>query len=327
MDFDRWLNAVRDRKQGGQTTRGHVEGLGISPYKPLLIAAVLARINQAKIATSEIVLDNALTALYSNMRRLLFPDWPHEDDPRQPFVRLAPEVWEMQAHSEHKTELAAILGAGASASWKAAMKRTECARLPESVFLTLRDNAAARDRLARIVLEQLQSSGEASMNPPDIKGLAILARLICSDDPAEAFLKESHGIDYMLEKAIEERVVADWSTTPFSDAGVVLHTNAKGELLGRQYPAGSWAIDLLGWQEAKNCWWVIEIKRGSGSDKAVGQVARYMGWIERNPIQGRSLVRGIVLARTIGRGLDHACHALPNIEPWTFDENLCIHAA
>jgi len=131
----------------------------------------------------------------------------------------------------------------------------------------------------------------------------------------------------MLESAIEERIVHEWSATPFADAGVQLHTGTNGDLIGREHSAGRWAIDLLGFQEAEHCWWIIELKRASASDKAVGQIARSMGWVGRNLTESWHRARGIVLARPVGPGLDHACHALPNIEPWTVDEMLEIHAA
>lgn len=74
MPFDSWLEAVR------RTARGNMRGGGRSPYKPLLLAAVLSRIAQGKLLRPEVRLDQATRAHYRQLRALAFPEWPYADD-------------------------------------------------------------------------------------------------------------------------------------------------------------------------------------------------------------------------------------------------------
>lgn len=105
-----------------------------------------------------------------------------------------------------------------------------------------------------------------------------------------------------------------------------LHTNARGELVGQQYPTTVGIIDLLGWQEARRCWWVIELKRGRASDRVVGQVSRYLGHVGRYLTRPNERARGVILARTFSERLQHACYPHEHIEAWTFDRGLRVHA-
>jgi restriction system protein len=195
------------------------------------------------------------------------------------------------------------------------------------IFEAIRDSSTARVRLADVLLSQLAESGRGPGTMADSAGLQQLAALLESEQFEVPTMKDRDAHEQLLEKVIEERIIADWQHTPFADAGVQLHTNPRGEVVGQQFLAGSWKIDLLGWQEAKRCWWVIELKKGRASDKVVGQVARYMGWVVKNISHPGDHARGVILARTLTPSLEHACFAMPDIDAWTFDDDLEIHAA
>ena len=315
MTFDSWLEAVRTTASGGMPQGGK------SPYKPLLLAAVLSRIAQGKLLRPEVRLDQTTRGLYRQLRALAYPGWPYKDDSRQPFVRLAPEVWTMKPSGSYEAELAALLGAGSGAPWQAVARATECALLPAEVHAALCADPTARARLAQILLGQLSERGA------DRAGLERIAEMLSA---RLDFGVEAAGDDVdenLLESAIEDQLVARWGETPFAEQGVQLHTNARGEVVGQQYPVGSWSIDLLGWQEARRCWWVIELKRGRASDQVVGQVGRYLGYVDRYLTRSGEQTRGVILAREISNRLAHACYAVPTIEAWTFDRQLRVHPA
>lgn len=67
VTFDNWLDSVRTTAAGG------LPGGGKSPYKPLLLAAVLSRIAQGKLVHPEVRLDQGTRALYRQLRGLAFP--------------------------------------------------------------------------------------------------------------------------------------------------------------------------------------------------------------------------------------------------------------
>lgn len=225
----------------------------------------------------------------------------------------------MKPSGSYESELAALLGAGSGAPWRAVARTTECALLPTEVHATLCADRTARTRLAELLLRQLSGRGADHAGLERVAEL-LAARLEFSAEPAGDHFEED-----LLESAIEDQLVARWGESPFAEMGVQLHTNARGEVVGQQYPVGRWSIDLLGWQEVQGCWWIIELKRGQASDRVVGQVGRYLGWVDRYLTRSGERTRGVILASEISNRLEHACYAMPNIEAWTFDRQLRVH--
>ena len=310
MTFDLWLREVETTKRGG------MPGGGRSPYKPLLLAAIVVQIAKGRINSRVIVLDEATRSLYRHLREMAFPEWSHRDDAGQPFVRLAPEVWKLQPTNAYADEFAAIFGAGTD--WTRLLKMASSAALPEDVFVSLQNDAGARGRLIAVLLGHLVESNAE---------IERLAGFLGSDQSVLPVPEEATSKDILLERVVEERIVADWASTPFAEQGVVLHTNARGQVVGQQFPAGPWAIDLLGWQESHKCWWVIELKRGRASDRVVGQISTYLGWVNCHLTRLGESTRGVILAKSVSPRLKYACDYAKNIEAWTFNDSLEIHAA
>ena len=60
---------------------------------------------------------------------------------------------------------------------------------------------------------------------------------------------------------------------------------------------------------------VIELKRVKSSDDAVGQVLRYMGWVDQNLNQNKDKkVRGLIITPEIDNKLEYAASMVPNIQ-------------
>lgn len=76
---------------------------------------------------------------------------------------------------------------------------------------------------------------------------------------------------------------------------------------GRQYPTDVGTIDLL-CLRPNNDFVIIELKRYSGSDRAVGQISRYMGWVKRHLAKDRS-VFGVIITHEYDQRLSYAVAA------------------
>jgi len=70
---------------------------------------------------------------------------------------------------------------------------------------------------------------------------------------------------------------------------------------GIEFPAGSRRIDLLA-VDSEDRLVAIELKASRAYDRVVGQVARYMGWVQQN-MDTEKQVRGIIIAHTISDDL------------------------
>jgi len=57
---------------------------------------------------------------------------------------------------------------------------------------------------------------------------------------------------------------------------------------------------------------VIELKRNS-TDKTLGQILRYMGWVNKKLCKKNQKVKGIILAETKNNRLEYALTIVPNV--------------
>lgn len=80
---------------------------------------------------------------------------------------------------------------------------------------------------------------------------------------------------------------------------------------GVEYNAGGRFIDILAVDKDGN-FTVIELKVSRGYDRVIGQLLRYMGWVEQNLGSGR-VVRGIIVANEITPDLVLATRRLPAV--------------
>lgn len=110
--------------------------------------------------------------------------------------------------------------------------------------------------------------------------------------------------EFALEAHLEEFIDKNWNAIEFN--GRKLKRYATEEQNGRQFPAGLWNIDFLCMDEKTQNLVVVELKRGQTSDATVGQVLRYMSWVEENVAERGQAVEGIIIAREIDDALRYA---------------------
>ncbi len=117
-------------------------------------------------------------------------------------------------------------------------------------------------------------------------------------------------VDKLIEIHLEQWLVDHWDQFNFG-APLKLYEE-DGESVGQQYDTGAVGrIDLLCEDKTSGALVVIEMKKGRQSDVAMGQLARYMGWVKEHLAQGRR-VEGVVLAPGYDERLRYATIAVPN---------------
>ncbi len=80
--------------------------------------------------------------------------------------------------------------------------------------------------------------------------------------------------------------------------------------VGQQYPIVSTEgkagyIDILAKEPGTDSYLVIELKRERESDRVVGQVLRYIGWVADNLCQIEEKVKGLIICREGSENLDY----------------------
>ena len=120
---------------------------------------------------------------------------------------------------------------------------------------------------------------------------------------------EELSTGFGLEPHLRRFLIDNWENTPLGKKYEIL--TEDGEIIGEEYPtkeAGN--IDILAKDKKSKEWVVIELKKGQSSDAVVGQILRYIGWIERNKIEKDEGVKGIIIVKEIDKKLENALFAL-----------------
>jgi len=92
----------------------------------------------------------------------------------------------------------------------------------------------------------------------------------------------------------------------------------EDDITGIEYPAGNRLIDILA-IDKNNDFVVIELKASKGYDRVVGQILRYIGWVEQKMASDGQKVRGIIICKEISEDLTLACSKIKEIELFEYE--------
>jgi endonuclease NucS-like protein len=92
---------------------------------------------------------------------------------------------------------------------------------------------------------------------------------------------------------------------------------------GTEFPVGGRFIDLLAIDKHNN-YVVIELKVSKGYDRVIGQLLRYIAWIEKNQAEPAQKVRGVIIAREISDDLHLAASKIPDVELFEYDLSVSL---
>ena len=116
---------------------------------------------------------------------------------------------------------------------------------------------------------------------------------------------------FALEKYLEEFIVSNFDQVFRGE--LEIFRDGEG-FIGQQYRTDVGTIDILATDRRTGDYVVIELKRVQGSDQAIGQILRYMGWVREHLSGGVHAVRGMVICQTGDERLDYALSMIPNVD-------------
>ena len=94
-------------------------------------------------------------------------------------------------------------------------------------------------------------------------------------------------------------------------------------ITGVEFPVGGRFIDILAVDDKKRLV-VIELKVSRGYDRVVGQLLRYMAWIEKHLAESGQTVCGIIAAREISDDLRLACSHVPAVSLYEYELSVTL---
>ena len=130
----------------------------------------------------------------------------------------------------------------------------------------------------------------------------------------------SSGLFY-LESQLEDFLIQNWAETEFGQKYNLIYEG--GDLKSQQYRTDIGRIDILAKNKSNDSYVVIELKRNQTSDDTVGQVTRFMGWIQDK--YGDTNVSGVIVAGKYDEKLYYAQKMLKNIEVFLYEVNFKLN--
>lgn len=118
-------------------------------------------------------------------------------------------------------------------------------------------------------------------------------------------------VAFALEKHLEHFLVQNWAQTELGQNYDIFEED--GEMVGQQYPSDTGPMDVLAVKKDKSELLIVELKKGRASDAVVGQVLRYMGFVEQELAEPNQTVRGVIIAQEDDLRLKRALAVTPNV--------------
>jgi restriction system protein len=126
-------------------------------------------------------------------------------------------------------------------------------------------------------------------------------------------------IEFALEKHLEDFLVKNWKQTELGRDYDIYEED--GELIGQQYLSDTGPLDILAISKDKQTLLVIELKKGRASDSVVGQIQRYMGYVQDTLLDETQRVKGVIIALEDDIRIRRALSVTSNIEFYRYQIN------
>ncbi|MFL9824351.1 endonuclease NucS domain-containing protein [Rhodoplanes sp. SY1] len=167
-------------------------------------------------------------------------------------------------------------------------------------------------------------------NPTDSTSHKIRSELrklgwIMEETPSEVRMTPPPGIDigeggskdseeneeptFSFEYQLRDFIADNLSTININGKSLRLYEDDNGE--GVEYRTAIGPIDILA-TDKDGSFYVFELKRANSHDRAIGQLARYMGWLKQT-IGTNKDVFGVIVSKSVGNQLRFARTVVPNV--------------
>lgn len=238
--------------------------------------------------------------IYERPVRLLMKDMAHAFalQPGQPFTRQQAIDWFAQNYPEIKTGTV----------------HCHLIRLSTNAPTRLHYNAKPEED---DVFFQLDGSHfrlyDPANDPPPIREAKPKSD---GDPPVDDDIEEQGSAEFAYEADLRNYLAKNLSII---EPGLKLYQDEG--ITGVEFPVGGRFIDILA-VDVKNALVVIELKVSRGYDRVVGQLMRYIAWIQKNQAEPGQQVRGVIVAREISEDLFLACSLLSCVQLFEYELSL-----
>lgn len=131
--------------------------------------------------------------------------------------------------------------------------------------------------------------------------------------------------EFVAERHLQKFLVRNWESTPLADEWEI-YSDADDPEAGVEFPTDVGPADLLLKHTTDHRLCVVELKKSRSSDRAVGQLLRYMGWVREHldqldgDNQGMT-VEGLLIVSEETDKLRYALSAVPDVNLQLYQVN------
>jgi len=117
--------------------------------------------------------------------------------------------------------------------------------------------------------------------------------------------------EFALEEHLEDFLIENWDETDLGKEYDIYEED--GEKVGQQYQTDTGHLDILAISKDKKRLLVVELKKGRASDAVVGQILRYMSYVQDELAEKGQTVQGAVIAHEEDPKIQRALSMIPDI--------------
>jgi restriction system protein len=129
---------------------------------------------------------------------------------------------------------------------------------------------------------------------------------------------------FYMETYLKEFLISNWNSLPFSKTHDLYSDENTN---GTEVVVDVGRIDILAISKDKKELLVIELKRGQTSDVVVGQILRYMGYIQSQWATAEQTVRGVIIALEDDTKLRYALSIVPSVSFYRYTISFSLEKA
>lgn len=179
-----------------------------------------------------------------------------------------------------------------------------------------------RAGLRRLGWTQQETPTEIRLVRPDslMRPGAIEEVLGSGEDSIESASEPSFSLEYQLR----DFLASNLNTISIDGKRLRLFVDATGRD-GIEFPSAVGPIDILA-VDNEESFFVFELKRSNSSDRTIGQLARYMGWVKQTIGRDKD-VFGIIVAKSISKNLKYAASMVPNVRLFSYEVEFHLNSA
>ena len=133
--------------------------------------------------------------------------------------------------------------------------------------------------------------------------------LMGEEPPQDEEQATAQNTEFVLEKYLENFIVSNFDRI---FEGQLRYGDLEGNA-GQQYATDIGNIDILATKLGTKSYMVMELKKGRGSDRVVGQILRYMGWVKKHLCPPGENVEGLVICRDRDERLEYALSVVDSV--------------